>query len=42
MWALKNTGITREQLHENVRSRFASDVIARRYIDLFDRILTEK
>lgn len=42
MWALKNTDITREQLHENVRARFASDVIARRYIDLFDRILTEK
>ena len=42
MWAVNNTDITREQLHENVRARFASDVIARRYIDLFDRILTEK
>ena len=29
----------REMLHEQVRSRFASDVIAKRYIELFNRML---
>lgn len=42
MWAISNTTISREELHENVRSKFAAPVVARRYIELFDRILTEK
>lgn len=40
LWALGDNGITREELHECVRKRFSADVIARRYIDLFDRIMT--
>lgn len=34
--------IDRNALHEQVRSRFASAVIARRYIELFNRILSDK
>ncbi len=37
-WALANPA-DRNWLHEQVRERFASDVIARRYIDLFEELL---
>lgn len=38
VWAIENP-IDRDTLHNRVRSRFASTVIARRYIDLFQRLL---
>lgn len=38
MWALK-ADIPRQKLHESVGERFASPVIARRYIDLFSEIV---
>lgn len=37
-WALSQSQ-DREALHESVRERFASDAIAQRYIDLFNRLL---
>ena len=40
-WALE-CGIDRKVLHESVRSRFASDVVAQRYIELFNRLLSER
>lgn len=39
MWAL-NADISRQELHDSVRDRFASPVIARRYIDLFSEIVS--
>ncbi|MDE6556343.1 MAG: glycosyltransferase, partial [Duncaniella sp.] len=38
LWALKS-GISRESLHKSVRDRFSSDVIAARYIKLFEEII---
>lgn len=38
MWALK-AGISRDELHRYVRENFSSQVVARRYIDLFSRII---
>ncbi len=38
VWAIENPA-DRNMLHNLVRSRFASAVIARRYIDLFNRLL---
>lgn len=40
VWALKASP-DREKLHTSVRERFASDVIAHKYIDLFNRLLAK-
>lgn len=40
VWALKNAP-DRDFLHEGVRQRFAADVIAQRYIDLFKKLLNK-
>ena len=40
IWALSHP-IDREKLHESVRERFASTFIARRYIELFKKLLAE-
>lgn len=40
-WALDNPA-DRDALHEQVRQRFDAKVIARRYIDLFERLLDAK
>ncbi len=37
-WALEAC-LDREKLHDSVRQRFASEVIAQKYIDLFNRLL---
>lgn len=41
LWAL-DSGIEREELHEEVGRRFSASVIARQYIDLFNHMLQEK
>lgn len=38
LWAL-NAGIDRETLHDSVEQRFASRIVVRRFIDLFDELL---
>ncbi|MDE6078737.1 MAG: glycosyltransferase [Duncaniella sp.] len=38
LWALK-CGISRESLNASVRERFSSDIIARKYISLFEEII---
>lgn len=38
LWALRQDP-DREALHESVRQRFASDIIARKYIDLFNELI---
>lgn len=40
MWALRKEP-DRAQLHESVRARFASSAVAKRYINLFNRILNK-
>lgn len=41
MWALENAP-SRQMLHEDVRRRFDADVVAREYINLFDRIMSKE
>lgn len=41
LWALESD-ISREELHESVRTRFAAPVIARKYIDIFAEMLSDE
>lgn len=41
LWALRSD-ISRQSLHESVRERFSSDVIARKYIDLFEELCSNE
>lgn len=40
VWALDNAP-SRESLHESVKNKFASEIVAKRYIDLFNSLLNE-
>lgn len=40
-WAL-NTKVDRRQMHDNIGRKFSSDIIAKQYIELFNRLLAKK